>query len=103
MKGKFGSWMKVACDFVGDGIRTESGAIVISRQVHQFDSGEILVSHGPELVDVGVGFERAVTGGTGNLAGSTTLQQTLLGMSDGYGVRLQFALGTEEAALFTGN
>ena len=41
-----GTW---TCDgyFVGDGMRTETGAIVITRQVHQFDTGEILVSHGP--------------------------------------------------------
>ena len=68
-----GTW---TCDgyFVGDGMRTETGAIVITRQVHHFNTGEILVSHGPELVDAGVSLERAVTGGTGNLADVSGLQ-----------------------------
>ena len=96
-----GTW---TCDgyFVGDGMRTETGAIVIARQVHRFDTGEILVSHGPEIVDAGVPFQRAVTGGTGNLTDTRALQQVMLGMSEGYGVRLQFALDGEDFA-FNGN
>ena len=93
-----GTW---TCDgyFVGDGMRTETGAIVITRQVHQFDTGEILISHGPELVDANVPFERAVTGGTGNLADVGQLKQVMLGMNEGFGVRLQYALDDAQIAL----
>lgn len=88
-----GEW---TCDgyFVGDGARTEAGAIVISRQVYRFEGGDLLISHGPELVDVGETITRAVTGGTGDYAqASGALEQVLLGMSEGYGVRLQIELG----------
>lgn len=88
-----GEW---TCDgyFVGDGMRTGTGAIVMSRQVYLFNDGDLLISHGPELVDVGVTVTRAVTGGTGDYADtSAELDQVLLDMSDGYGVRLQVELG----------
>lgn len=90
-----GEW---TCDgyFVGKGMRTETGAIVMTRQVYRFDNGDLLISHGPELVDAGVTVTRAVTGGTGDFADAPAeLDQVLLGMSDGYGVRLQIQLDTE--------
>lgn len=93
-----GEW---TCDgfFVGDGMRTETGAIVMSRQIYRFDDGDLLISHGPELIDVGATVTRAVTGGTGDYADApSALHQTLLGMSDGYGVRLQVQLGPQETA-----
>ena len=92
-----GEW---TCDgyFIGDGMRTETGAIVMTRQVYRFNDGDLLISHGPELVDTGVAVTRAVTGGTGDYADAPAeLNQVLLGMSDGYGVRLRVELGGEAA------
>ena len=92
-----GTW---TCDgyFVGDGMRTETGAIVMTRQVYHFNTGDILISHGPELVDAGVPFDRVVTGGTGDYAQASELQQVMLGMSEGFGVRLQFEIEDNDLA-----
>jgi hypothetical protein len=87
-----GTW---TCDgyFVGDGMRTETGTIVITRQVYQFEGGDLLIAQGPEIVEIGVPVDRAVTGGTGDYADAgPVLTQVLLGMTDGYGVRLQLSL-----------
>lgn len=91
-----GEW---TCDgyFVGDGMRTETGAVVMTRQVYRFNDGDLLISHGPELIDAGVAVTRAVTGGTGDYADPpASLDQVLLGMSEGYGVRLQIEIGVGE-------
>ncbi len=93
-----GRW---TCDgyFVGDGMRTQTGAVVITRQVFEFDNGDILINQGIELVDVNVEAPRAITGGTGAFAGiSGEMTQVLLGMSDGYGVRLLIDVKPEEYA-----
>ena len=93
-----GRW---TCDgyFVGDGMRTQTGAIVITRQVFEFDNGDILINQGTELVDVNVKAPRVITGGTGAFAGmSGEMTQVLLGMSDGYGVRLLIDVKPEEHA-----
>ncbi|MEO4041849.1 hypothetical protein AAFN47_09620 [Hoeflea sp. CAU 1731] len=75
-------------------MRTETGALVMTRQVYRFNDGGLLISHGPELVDAGVTVKRAVTGGTGDYADAPAeISQVLLGMSDGFGVRLQVQLG----------
>lgn len=90
-----GEW---TCDgyFVADGMRTETGAMVITRQVYRFNNGDLLISHGPELADPGVSVTRAVTGGTGEYAQSPAeIEQVLLGMSEGYGVRLQIELASD--------
>ena len=87
-----GTW---TCDgyLVGDGMRTETGDIVVTRQIYQFDDGDILISQGTELADIGVPVVRAITGGTGDYADAgPALEQVLLGMSDGYGVRIQVTL-----------
>ena len=87
-----GTW---TCDgvFVGDGMYTTEGTMLISRQIFQFNDGDILVSQGGELVDEGVIAPRAITGGTGDYADiGAEMTQVLLGMSDGYGVRLQFEI-----------
>lgn len=97
-----GEW---TCDgfFVGDGMRTETGAIVMTRQIYRFNDGDLLVSHGAELADTGVTVTRAVTGGTGDYANPPAqLDQKLLGMSDGYGVRLQIELGLPQALPVSG-
>ncbi|WP_299886668.1 hypothetical protein [uncultured Ruegeria sp.] len=94
-----GRW---TCDgyFVGDGARTTSGAMVITRQVFEFDNGDILINQGAELADIGVEAPRAITGGTGSFANiNGEMTQVLLGMSDGYGVRLSVEIpSTEQAA-----
>lgn len=89
------------CDgyLVGDGMRTETGTIVITRQIIQFTDGDLLITQGPELADVDVSVTRAVTGGTGDYADAPTeIRQILLGMTDGYGVRLQIELGQQQDA-----
>lgn len=96
-----GTW---TCDgyFVGDGMRTETGTVVITRQVFQFADGDLLIAQGPELVDVDVPVHRVITGGTGDYAGvDGPLVQVMLGMSEGMGVRLQFTVGDgrDEASL----
>ncbi len=93
-----GTW---TCDgfLVGDGMRTTTGAIVITRQIIAFADGDLLITHGPELADVDVAVVRAVTGGTGDYADAPAeIRQTLLGMSDGYGVRLQMEFARQSAS-----
>jgi len=55
--------------FTGNGIATASGPFVATTQLYDLDLGtpgaELLVSDGIELIDLGVPFSRAVTGGTG--------------------------------------
>jgi hypothetical protein len=92
-----GSW---TCDgyLVGDGMRTTTGTIVITRQIIEFEDGDLLISQGPELADADVEVVRAVTGGTGDYADAPAeIRQTLLGMSDGYGVRLQMRFADNPA------
>lgn len=99
-----GTW---TCDgyFVGDGGYTTTGNMVITRQIFEFADGSIIVTHGPELADVDVAIVRPITGATGDYAGAgSVMEQTLLGMTDGYGVRLQFEIdpGADHAALDNG-
>ncbi len=93
-----GRW---TCDgyFVGDGARTKTGAMVITRQVFEFENGDILINQGAELADIGVEAPRAITGGTGSFANITgEMSQVLLGMTDGYGVRLSVEIPSREQA-----
>jgi hypothetical protein len=92
-----GTW---TCDgyYVGEGFRTETGTVVITRQVIVFDDGDLLITQGPELAETDVAIVRAVTGATGDYANAPAeIRQTLLGMSDGYGVRLQMEFAEETA------
>lgn len=91
-----GTW---TCDgyFVGDGGHTTTGNMVITRQIFQFKDGSIVVTHGPELADVHVAIDRPITGATGKyLNAGDVMEQTLLGMSNGYGVRLQFEIEPDD-------
>ncbi|MCG6885211.1 MAG: hypothetical protein LJE62_15790 [Silicimonas sp.] len=96
-----GEW---TCDgfFVGEGMRTTEGPIVMSRQIYAFEDGDLLVTHGPEFMADGIRFTRAVTGGTGDYADAPAeLEQTFLGMSEGLGVRLHMDLeNRDQAALY---
>jgi hypothetical protein len=82
--------------FVGNGMLTETGPVVISTQL--YDLGETpgdktLVSEGYELVDFNVAVNRAITGGTGKYAlARGEVKQTLLGFNDSMGVNLQLKL-----------
>jgi len=92
-----GTW---TCDgwYVGDGAHTTTGTIIVSRQVFQFDDGSVIVSQGAELADYGIPMQRVITGGLGGYRGiEGVLVQTNLGMSDGFGVRAQFAIEASEA------
>ncbi len=87
-----GTW---TCDgwFVGEGMRTTEGTMLISRQVYEFDDGDLLITQGPEGSENFVPVIRAVTGGAGAYDGiNGQMTQVMLGMSDGFGVRLQIEL-----------
>jgi len=87
-----GTW---TCDgwYVGDGAHTMTGTIIISRQLFQFDDGDMIISQGAELADYGVPMLRVITGGLGDYADlDGVLVQTNLGMSEGFGVRAQFVI-----------
>ena len=91
-----GTW---TCDgwYVGDGAHTTTGTIIISRQVFQFEDGDVLISQGAEIAHYGVAIARVITGGLGDYAGlDAVLLQTNLGMSDGFGIRAQFVIETSE-------
>lgn len=91
-----GTW---TCDgyFVGDGGYTTTGNMVITRQVFQFNDGSLIITQGPELADTHVAIERPITGATGDyLNAGEVMEQTLLGMTDGYGVRLQFEIDPDD-------
>ena len=98
-----GTW---TCDgvFVGNGMYTEAGTMLISRQVFEFNDGDIIVTQGSELVDENVPVDRVVVGGTGDYADlDGVMTQTLLGMSDGFGVRLQLELSDGRQASVEGS
>jgi hypothetical protein len=88
--------------FVGDGMRTTTGTLVVTSQLYSFGDtpGEaMLSSDGNELADVGVQIARAITGGTGSFAGAGgEARQVLLGLNATEGVNLQYELELESAA-----
>ena len=94
-----GTW---SCDgwFVGDAMAAETGTMLISRQMIVLNSGDVLISHGPEIADIGLPQVRAVTGGTGSFAvNDGDVHQTFLGWSEHMGLRASFVL---EPPLFGG-
>jgi hypothetical protein len=88
--------------FVGEGMRTTTGAIVVTSQLYSFGDtpGEAMISSdGYELADVGVEIERAITGGTGSFVGAGgEARQILLGLNATEGVNLRYELELERAA-----
>lgn len=82
--------------FVGEGMYTESGEVVITNQVFSFygeDGNSTIISTGFELIDIDVPVERAITGGTGTYNGAAGTQtQELLGFTDYMGVNLRVEL-----------
>ena len=87
--------------FVGDGAHATSGPMVISTQIYNFGEtlgAETLVSDGYELADIGIVFQRAITGGTGEYAGAGgVVNQTFLGLNASAGVNLTFDLELTES------
>ena len=55
--------------FIGEGFAAESGAFVATTQLFDLDKNKpgkkTIVTHGIELIDLDVPFNRAITGGTG--------------------------------------
>lgn len=91
-----GTW---TCDgwYVADGMHTTTGVILISRQVFQFNDDDVIVTQGAEYADAGLATPRVIAGGTGDYADlDGVMFQTVLGMSDGFGVRVQFEIETQE-------
>ena len=88
--------------FVGEGMRTTTGAIVVTSQLYSFGDtpGEaMLASDGYELADIGVEVTRAITGGTGTFfAAEGETRQILLGLNASEGVNLRYELELESSA-----
>jgi hypothetical protein len=88
--------------FVGEGLRTTTGAVVVTSQLYSFGNtpGEAMISSdGYELADIGVELTRAITGGTGSFVGAGgEARQILLGLNATEGVNLQYELELESAA-----
>ncbi len=86
---------------VGEGMRTTTGAMVITTQLYSFGDEQgsaMLVSDGHELADVGVEITRAITGGTGTFTGAGgEARQALLGLNATEGVNLQYELELDGA------
>jgi hypothetical protein len=85
--------------FAGEGLRTTTGAMVVSSQLYNFGDElgtAMIASDGYELADVGVEIARAITGGTGQFAGAGgEARQTMIGMNVTEGVNLQYELVLE--------
>jgi len=91
---------------IGDGMHTETGTVVVSTQLYQFDESHgnaLIVTNGFELADLNVPIARAISGGTGIYQNARGEQvQELLGFTDQMGVnlRIEFNLnGVEASAL----
>lgn len=86
--------------FVGEGAHAKTGPMVVTTQVYNFGDGygnEMLVSDGYELIDVGVVFQRAITGGTGSYTGAEgVVNQTFLGFNASEGVNQTFEVVLSE-------
>jgi hypothetical protein len=82
--------------FVGNGMLTETGPIVITTQLYDFGEmpgDKTIISEGYELVDFNVAVKRAITGGTGKyLFARGEAKQALLGFNESMGVSLRFKL-----------
>ncbi len=82
--------------FAGEGLRTTSGAMVVTSQLYNFGDElgtAMITSDGYELADVGVEIARAVTGGTGQFAAAGgEARQTMIGMNATEGVNLRYEL-----------
>ena len=70
--------------FIGEGFATPTGPFVATTQIYDLDPAvpgkTTFVSEGTELIDVGVPFMRAITGGTGSFRRARgEIEQTAIG------------------------
>ncbi len=96
-----GTW---TCDgwFVGEGGDATSGVWLISRQVMQLNTDEVVITQGTEIADVNVPNLRPITGATGDYAEiEGAMSQTLLGFTEFMGVNVSFGMpaGEDSASL----
>lgn len=79
--------------FLGEGAHSEGGAWLASRQVHHFNNSDaLIISQGPEYVDVGEAKPRPITGATGAYSDEAAIEQTFLGFHDHGGVKIRFEI-----------
>ncbi|MBW4709055.1 hypothetical protein KX928_14790 [Roseobacter sp. YSTF-M11] len=91
-----GTW---TCDgyFVGEAGNATTGVWVISRQVFDFKDGDMIVTQGSEIADIGVENARPITGATGDFAGvDAPLVQTLLGFNEHMAINATFRIRGED-------
>ncbi|WP_324754165.1 hypothetical protein [Roseovarius sp. Pro17] len=87
-----GTW---TCDgwFVGEGGDAKTGVWLVSRQIMQFDNGDVVITQGTELADAGVTNTRPITGATGDYAEfDDVMLQTLIGFTSHFGVNATFEI-----------
>ncbi|MCV3272044.1 hypothetical protein [Roseobacter sinensis] len=87
-----GTW---TCDgwFVGEGGDATTGVWLVSRQIMQFTSGDVIITQGTELADIGIANTRPITAATGDYAGlQLAMEQTLLGFHSHMGVQARFVI-----------
>ncbi len=79
--------------FVGDGVKTVTGPMVITTQLYDLGDQHSLISEGYEFADVNVEVLRGITGGTGPfMFARGQAAQTLLGFNATGGVDLRFKI-----------
>ena len=91
-----GTW---TCDgyFVGEGGNATTGVWIISRQVFDFGDGDVIVTQGTEIVDIGVENLRPITGAAGSFAEwDSAVAQTLLGFNEHMAVNATFRIDAEK-------
>ncbi len=93
-----GTW---TCDgwFVGEGGDATTGVWLVSRQILQFTSGDVIITQGTELADVGVANIRPITAATGAFDGAgEVMEQTLLGFNTHMGVQTRLVIPEDDYA-----
>lgn len=89
------------CDgwFVGEGGDATSGVWLVSRQILQFTSGDVIITQGTELADIGVVNMRPITGATGAFEkAGEVMAQTLLGFTAHMGAQARFEIPQDDYA-----
>ncbi|WP_138933250.1 hypothetical protein [Roseovarius arcticus] len=85
-----GTW---TCDgfLVGAAMKAETGVFLVSRQTVVLNEGDILISHGPEIIDENVVQLRAISGATGSFVDHDgDIGQVFLGWGPYMGLRAAF-------------
>lgn len=83
--------------FVGDGGDATTGVWLVSRQIFDFDNGDMVITQGTEIADVDVANLRPITGATGGYADvEGVMAQTMLGFTEHMSVNIQFEIQKEK-------